>query len=130
MRTLKGFVTERREQLGINQTELAKRAGVPRTTVNRIEQGTTKLPEADIRRKLAKALGVRHVDILVAAGELTEEEVLPLGDAFSGAVRRLAPAIDEVQWSPQLFRWMETNLRFYADPERETAWSQKDTGDT
>ena len=119
MRTLKSFVIEKRESLGWTQTELARRSGVPRTTVNRIESGTTKLPEADVRRKLAKALGVRHVDILVAAGELSETEVLPVNDPSSEAVKRLAPLIDQVEWSERLYQWMETNLRFYADPRED-----------
>lgn len=73
--TLAGYVERKRMALGLNQTELATRAGIPPTTMNRIERGVTKLPEAGIRRPLAKALGVRHVDLLIAAGELTEDEV-------------------------------------------------------
>lgn len=74
-RTLGSYVTEKRESLGLNQTELSNRANVPRTTVNRIENGTTQLPSADIRRRLAAALGVSHLDLLVAAGEITEQEL-------------------------------------------------------
>lgn len=78
-RTLGGYVKDRRDALGLNQTELSDLARVPRTTVNRIETGTTQLPSADIRRKLAKALGVSHIDLLIAAGELDSDEVAPLG---------------------------------------------------
>lgn len=76
-RTLRQFVTKRREELGLNQTQLGEKAGVPRTTINRIEKGTTQLPEADVRRKLARALGVTHIQILLEAGELTEDEAGP-----------------------------------------------------
>lgn len=73
--TLGSYVRDRREALGINQTELSERAGVPRTTVNRLETGTTQLPSPDIRRRLAVALGVSHLDLLVAAGEITSAEI-------------------------------------------------------
>ncbi len=73
--TLGTYIERRREGLGWSQKDLAIRSEVPATTVNRIERGVTKLPEAGVRRRLAEALGVRHVDLLIAAGELTEEEV-------------------------------------------------------
>lgn len=40
-----------------------------------IESGRIKLPSTDIRRRLAAALGVSHLDLLVAAGEITEQEL-------------------------------------------------------
>ena len=73
--TLGDFVRQRREALGINQTELAERSDVPRETINRIEKNKTALPMADSRRKLAKALGVSHLQILIAAGEITQAEL-------------------------------------------------------
>jgi hypothetical protein len=53
-----------------------------RETVNRIEAGMTQIPEADVRRQLAKAPGVSHLELLIVAGEITEEEV-------AGAVGRV-----------------------------------------
>jgi transcriptional regulator with XRE-family HTH domain len=79
--TLGGYIRNCREQRGLTQTELAERADVPRTTVNRIETGTTQLPAPDIRRRLARVLGVPHLDLLVAAGEVTEAEA-------AGAIQR------------------------------------------
>lgn len=73
--TLAGFVRDRRDVLDLTQTELARKAGVPRTTVNRVEKGITKLPEADVRRKLARALHVTHIELLIAAGQITAEEI-------------------------------------------------------
>lgn len=75
MDTLARYVVHRREALGMTQTELALRSGIAPTTLNKIEKGTTKVPPADTRRRLAAALSVRHVDILVAAGELTDDEI-------------------------------------------------------
>lgn len=74
-RTLGDFIRDRREVMGLNQTELWRLSGVPRETINRIENNKTMLPSADSRRRLATALHVRHVDLLVAAGELTEDEI-------------------------------------------------------
>jgi XRE family transcriptional regulator of biofilm formation len=72
--TLGVYIRNCREQRGLTQTELAERADVPRTTVNRIETGTTQLPSPDVRRRLARVLGVPHLDLLVAAGEVTKAE--------------------------------------------------------
>lgn len=79
IRTLGPYVEEKRLALGLNQTELAEKCGLPRTTINRIESGTTKVPSPDFRRRLAKGLGVSHLDILVASGEIEPEEVQQAG---------------------------------------------------
>lgn len=73
--TLAQFVIDRREQLGMTQTGLAAQAGLTKSEVNAIENGRVKLPGASKRRALAKALRVPHIDLLIAAGELTEDEV-------------------------------------------------------
>lgn len=73
--TLAEFIVMRRESLGLSQTELATRSGIAATTLNKIEKGTTNWPSADVRRRLAKALCVRHVDVIVATGELAPEEI-------------------------------------------------------
>lgn len=92
------YIASRREAMGITQSQLADRAGVPRQTVNRLEQGITKLPGALVRRQLAEALGVSHLDLLVAAGELTAQEASLPDDMRSDAVRRLSPIIDRYDW--------------------------------
>lgn len=107
MSTLGEFVAKRREELGLNQTELAKVADLPRTTINRIESGTTKLPTPEFRRRLARALRVSHIDILVAAGELLADEVAESG--VRGVVEetgnlhsdRLHYLIDEFEWNEE-----------------------------
>lgn len=97
--TLGDYIVEMRNRLGINQTELSRRSGVERTTVNRIEKGVTKLPSALVRRQIANALGVRHVDLLIAAGELAENEVEIPEFTPSRAVEMLAPTIDSYLWT-------------------------------
>jgi transcriptional regulator with XRE-family HTH domain len=63
-------VREVRRALRLSQAELARRAGVTRVTVWRIEK-TTDPPMPGTRRRLAKALGIKEDDLfrweLVAA---------------------------------------------------------------
>jgi transcriptional regulator with XRE-family HTH domain len=92
MNALGTFVRSRREQLGLTQAEVEERAGLAQTTVSNVERGRTALPSPDHRRRLAKVLGVGHVDLLIAAGELTAEDIadaLSL-DAVDRAIRRKA----------------------------------------
>lgn len=124
--TLGAYIAARREALGLNQTELATRATVPRTTVNRIETGTTQLPSPDIRRKLAAVLGVSHLDLLIAAGEITEAEIAPLG--VTGAVApdpvraRLVDRLERVRLTAERVGLLESvferMLRFDRDAEQ------------
>jgi transcriptional regulator with XRE-family HTH domain len=69
------FVREKRTALGWTQTVLAEKTGISRARVSQIEGGAVTLPGADHRRRLAQALGVSHLDLLVAAGEITEDEI-------------------------------------------------------
>lgn len=106
MSTLAEFTKTKREAMGLNQTELARRSGLPRTTINRIESGTTKLPGPEIRRQLAAGLGVTHLDLLIAAGELRAEEVREAGvegvvaDGAARPADELHEVIDWFDWSP------------------------------
>src|SRR4051794_32112214 len=72
---LGNYIVAAREQRGWNQTEFAERANIKRAHLAQIERGKIALPSGDLRRRLASALDVRHVDILVAAGELTADEI-------------------------------------------------------
>jgi len=94
------YVVQMRTKIGLKQNQLAERAGLPATTINRIEKGVTKLPSADIRRRLATALGLSHLDILVAAGEITREEVSAGGveqrDELSGVPPQVVTALRKI----------------------------------
>ncbi len=107
MRTLASYVIQRREALGLKQNELALRADLPANMVNRIEKGVTKLPSPDFRRRLAKGLGVSHLDILVAAGELEPEEVRSAG--AEGVVDE-RPVPIEVRELIQSIDWTQDNI--------------------
>lgn len=79
------FVRERRERIGLSQTELADRVGIRKGYMSQIESGKIGLPNADLRRRLATALRVRHVDLLIAAGELTRDELPVVGEPAPGS---------------------------------------------
>jgi len=57
---MKNRIRERREELKLNQGELAKKVGISREQINRIENEKTKNPGIEICKKIAKAL---YVDV-------------------------------------------------------------------
>lgn len=77
---LGSFVRRRREAIGMSQIELATAAGLTKSEVSSLELGRIKLPSAAKRRALAGVLRLRHVDLLLAAGELTPDEVPHAGE--------------------------------------------------
>lgn len=73
--TLGEYLQHRLDELGWSQRELAARTEMKPSHVSQIVSGKIGLPNADIRRRLADALNVRHIDLLIAAGELADFEV-------------------------------------------------------
>ena len=71
-----------------SQVELATASGLTKSEINALLQGRVKLPGPEKRKGLAKALGVSHLDLLIAAGEITEAEI---EDAGKAGVVTLAP---------------------------------------
>lgn len=69
------YVRDQRKRLGMTQEDLGQAVGISKGYVSQIESGKISFPNADLRRRLAVALGVRHIDLIVAAGELTDAEV-------------------------------------------------------
>lgn len=57
-----------RYRAGLSQQDAAERAGVSRFTIDRLERGTTKRPQAPVTRKLADTYGV-SVDFLLSLDE-------------------------------------------------------------
>lgn len=72
---LGAYIRNVREQRMWTQDDLAAKVGTTRAYISQIESGRTKLPNADLRRRLAAALGLRHIDLLIAAGEINADEV-------------------------------------------------------
>lgn len=77
---------------------MSRATGFSTTTISAWRRGKVALPQLETRRRLASELGITHVQLLVAMGELTEEEVNLPEDPRSDAVRFLSPAIDAYEW--------------------------------
>ena len=56
-------IRECREEMGISQEELAKRAKISRTTLSGLERGTIKTTTTDTLLKIANALNKKVADI-------------------------------------------------------------------
>jgi transcriptional regulator with XRE-family HTH domain len=74
-----------REGLGWNQSELARRAGVPSQVISRLESGARVGLTLDVARRLARALGV-GLDAL--AGTWDDAAASTAGDAAPAAPTR------------------------------------------
>lgn len=85
-------IAERRRILGLSQQELADRAGVARAHLSQVESGNIRIPNVEMRRKMARALGVRHTDLLMWGGILSQEDLRD--DPPPIVPARLAPLLD------------------------------------
>lgn len=95
------FVRERRQALRLTQRELGERINLPAARIAQIEVGKVTLPGANVRRDLAAALGVSHLDLLIAAGEITLEEIRATG--VQGVVEddpRLTLVVERLRETP------------------------------
>lgn len=89
------------EEFGGSRKDFALAVDEEPTTVSRWITGKVSLPKAEARRKIAKVLGVRHVDILVMAGELSPAEASSVAPACERSeadriMERLDPESREV----------------------------------
>jgi transcriptional regulator with XRE-family HTH domain len=73
--SLSEYVRNRRLQLGLTQSDIEQRYGVPQTYLSDIERGRTVRPSLAFRQRLAQALHVDPIDLLVFAGDLAVEEL-------------------------------------------------------
>lgn len=103
MGDLSSYIKDKRTSLGWTQAVLAERAEVSRDLVAQIESGKSKLPQPENRRKLAKALGVTHLQMLIEAGEITQDElgtVAGIVETNPDDPRHVLHAlIDEIRWN-------------------------------
>src|SRR5215470_17565633 len=84
-------------RLGLNQQELAKRAGVTRQTISGVESGLY-LPSTLVALRLAKALGCRVEDVLWLEDETMSLDVIPAAAVPVGCASRLLLARVGDQW--------------------------------
>ncbi|MDM5332852.1 MULTISPECIES: helix-turn-helix domain-containing protein [Bacillaceae] len=73
MKSLGGFIKERREAKNWSKRRLATEADISHTEVHRIENGERKNPSVPVLNALATALDVPNEELLKIAGYITEE---------------------------------------------------------
>lgn len=108
---LAAFAKAQRLMLGLTQAEVAERMGpdVDATYVTKIERGTVKVPQQPFLGMFARALAVSEVDILRAAGVITEppDRVEEAEDPRKVLLKRL---VDEVPLSSGRFEALHLQL--------------------
>jgi transcriptional regulator with XRE-family HTH domain len=103
-RTLGQLIREWRERSGMSLAQAAALVGIGRGHLSQFETGKIGLPQTDVRRRLAQVLGISHIELLIAAGELSEDEVTAAG--VVGKVERrpddprhvLHELVDQINW--------------------------------
>jgi len=103
-----------------SQAELARELGVSSSYMSQIVKGRITWPIAETRRRLATTLGVSHLDIVIAAGEITEDEVVAAGmvgvveEDPDGPLAQIAEAARQINWSrPGRVATIGTLFRLY-----------------
>src|SRR5215831_10469028 len=86
-----------RLRLGLNQQELARRAGVTRQTISGVESGLY-TPSTLVALRLARALGCRVEDVLWLEEETTSLDVVPATSVPAGCLSRLLLARVGERW--------------------------------
>lgn len=64
-----------RTEKGLSSRELSKRSGVSQAYISQIETGKNSKPSYDILHKLSQALNTPYLDLMLAAGYYTDEEI-------------------------------------------------------
>ena len=103
MTTLGQRVVKLREQKGLKQSELARLAQIPLSTLNMIERGVRKGEGLSVgtAKKIAKALGVT-LDYLVGMYDEDESDLLPAGVAMVGAYDHAGRDVPVTTGTPRL----------------------------
>lgn len=125
------YVRQRRLNRGFQtQAALAEAAGISSAHLNQIEKGKIAVPNADLRRKLAKALGVSHLDILIATGEIDAEEVRAIGVegmVEEGPTYHLQEVLTRYDWKWEEAERLAAIIEAYAKPRDPSMTNQRDT---
>lgn len=75
MNKLGGLIKETRKNKGLTTTELAKRIDVTQGYISHLENHRKKQPSHEILKKLADTLDIDFLDIMLAAGYITEQDM-------------------------------------------------------
>jgi len=112
---LGALLRQKREDLGYSKKRLANAAGVPDSTVIRLERGLFAAPRPDKLARFAQLLGLRLADLYAKAGyivpdelpsfasylpvrypDLPQEAIAELRDHFENLLERLGLSVDGV----------------------------------
>ena len=111
--------------MGLSLTAAAAMIGTSRGTLSQIELGSIKLPNPELRRNIARMLGVTHLEILIAAGEITEAELAsgPTGITESNPDdprTQIHALVDQVNWygRPDRVEGITSQLTAWADSDK------------
>lgn len=74
MANLSSYIRELREKMGLQQNQLAEKAGISPAALSLIENGERKRPTLVVLRKLATALEIDVVELMVNGGLIDPEE--------------------------------------------------------
>lgn len=70
------YLAQLRKSRGLSARQLAKQSGVSQAYISQIERGVYNNPQPDILEKLAKALNVSQMELLIQAGIVRENKEL------------------------------------------------------
>jgi len=66
------FLTEKRKEKKITMRELERRSGISQAYISQLENGKRNPPKPEVLKKLAEALEIQYILLLVAAGYMEE----------------------------------------------------------
>lgn len=109
------FVVKRRNDIGMSPKQFAAAIGKGSAYVSQLEGGKISLPGGEMRRRIAQALGVSHLDILKAAGEITDEELEATGIVgvkpdFPPGSEQIHSLVNQIVWTERRITWFTTML--------------------
>ncbi len=97
-RQLSRFLVSKRVAAGLSAAEVARRAGVDKGTISRIENGLIANPTADSLRAIGEALDIPSSDLFAIAPWVTPEDLPTIRPYLRTKYRQLPPrAIQEIE---------------------------------
>lgn len=107
-----------RRDAGLSLEDLAKRSGLDKSTVYRIEQAQIEAPSPQKLQRLASALGTEVEDYFALAGYFTAHG-LPNLEPYLRAKYDATP--EEAREVESYFAWLQTRRRADKQPDQDAA---------
>ncbi|MGV9676425.1 helix-turn-helix domain-containing protein [Nocardia sp. NPDC003482] len=114
------FLRAKREQAGLSQAEVARRAGADKTQVSRFEAGLVLTPRTDLLQAIGAVVGVSLTDIL-AAGKWISPRDLPSMSPYLHAKYQHLPGdvLEKIEaYIETLARERDISFDDYSEPQR------------